>query len=189
MRILRHGDVLCENFSHVQDEVFMKAVISLFWHICLLRQSPAYVPTESWFIAVIIVANLLTSFIVSLSGGAELTAIELATLIVVSQAAFACLVWLACYLREVVNRFAGTLAALFGCDLLLTVLFGVVTPIVMAIFAQAAPVLEWTYALWSLAVTGYILTQALNVRVAVGLLLALGMTVLKVAVAFSAIGG
>ena len=43
----------------------MKVVLQLFWRLCLFRQSPAHVPSESWFVTTVVVANLLTSVLIS----------------------------------------------------------------------------------------------------------------------------
>ena len=45
----------------------MKAVLQLFWQICRLKQSPEYVPTQTWFVLLVIAANLICSAAVSLS--------------------------------------------------------------------------------------------------------------------------
>ena len=49
----------------------MKAILNLFWQICLLRQSPAYVPSHGAFVAAVVAANLIGSVLVSsaLDGG------------------------------------------------------------------------------------------------------------------------
>lgn len=166
----------------------MKAVIQMFWRICLLRQSPAYVPTQGWFVASVVAANLLTSVIVSLSLSPTVDALETVTRVVVSLAVFAALVWLATFLREVPARFLGTLTALFGCDLLITALFGVVVPIGARFGDTILNVLQLGYLVWSLTVAGFILARALSVRVGIGILIALGMMVLQVAAGQTAIG-
>lgn len=167
----------------------MKVVIQMFWRICLLRQSPAHVPTESWFVATVVVANLVTSVLVSLAIDQTIEAVEVVTRVVVGQATYACLLWLATYLREFPNRFAATLTALFGCDLLITAAFGLLVPLLMTLLGEAAiSAVSLGFMIWSLAVAGYILSQALAVRLGMGILLALGMTVLTVSAGFVAIG-
>ena len=166
----------------------MKAVILMFWRICLLKQSPAYVPTQSWFVAAVVLGNLLTSVVVSLSIDQEASGLEITTRVVVGQATYAGLVWMATYLREFPARFAGTLTALFGCDLLITAAFGALVPIFGLFNESALSVLSLGFLVWSLAVAGFILAQALSVQVGIGVLLALGMTVLTVATGQIAIG-
>jgi hypothetical protein len=166
----------------------MKVVLQMFWRICLLRQSPAYVPTEGWFVAVVVVANLLISILVSVSIDRDIDPLIVTTRIVVSQATYACLVWLAAYLREHPGRFIGTLTALFGCDAIITATFGVLVPMATALDTRVLNVLSVGCLVWSLAVAGYILAQALSVRLGIGVLLALGILVLTVATGNTAIG-
>lgn len=166
----------------------MKVVFQMFWRICLLRQSPAYVPTQSWFVATVVAANLLISVLVSVAVDSAAEALIVTTRIVVSQAAYACLVWLAAYLREHPQRFTGTLTALFGCDAIITATFGLLVPLANALDARIINVLSVGFLVWSLAVAGYILSKALAVRLGIGVLLALGMMVLSVAAGNTAIG-
>lgn len=166
----------------------MKVVFQMFWRICLLRQSPAYVPTEGWFVAVVVGANLLVSVLVSVAVDRVTDPLIVTTRIVVSQAAYACLLWLAAYLRDHPRRFTGTLAALFGCDAIITACFGLLVPLVVALDERVVTVLSVGFLVWSLAVAGYILAQALSVRLGIGVLLAIGMMVLAVATGNTAIG-
>ena len=166
----------------------MKAVLQMFWRICLLRQSPAYVPTQGWFVAAVVLANLLTGVIVSLSIDSETSTIEIVARGVVGQATNAALVWLATFLREFPGRFIGTLTALFGCELLISAAFGLLLPIFSQFGDVAMSVLSLAYVIWSLTVSGFILAQALSVRVGIGILIALGITILSMATSQTAIG-
>ncbi len=167
----------------------MKAVLQMFWQICLFRQSPARVPAESWFVAVVVAANLLVSVVVSVAIDETADPLTVITRVVVGQATYASLVWLATYLREFPGRFATTLTALFGCDLIITVVFGVLEPLARTLGDPALSVLSLGFMIWSLAVAGFILSRALNVRMGIGVLLALGITVFTVAAGFTAAGG
>jgi len=166
----------------------MKAVFQMFWRMCLLRQSPAYVPTQSWFVAVVVFANLLISVLVSVSVDRSADPLILTTRIVVSQATYACLVWLAAYLREHPGRFTAALTALFGCDALITATFGLLVPLATALDDRIINLLSIGFLVWSLAVAGYILSRSLSVRLGIGVLIALGMMVLSVAAGNTAIG-
>jgi hypothetical protein len=166
----------------------MKTVFQMFWRMCLLKQNPAVVPTQNWFVATVIVANLLTSIIVSFSIEQTATTLEISTRIVVGQATTAALIWLATFLREFPNRFAATLTALFGCDLIITACFGLLVPMLMPFGDNALMVLTLAALVWSLSVTGFIVAQALSVQVSIGILLALGIAVLSTATSQLAIG-
>jgi hypothetical protein len=166
----------------------MKAVFQMFWRMCLLRQNPAHIPTQNWFVATVIVANLLISVVVSISIDLDTGTLEILTRIVVGQATTAALVWLATFLREFPDRFAGTLTGLFGCDLIITACFGLLVPVLLLFGDNALTVLSLAMLVWSLAVAGYILGQSLSVQLGIGILLALGITVLSTATSQIATG-
>jgi hypothetical protein len=166
----------------------MKAVIQLFWQICRLKQSPEFVPTAGWFVAAVILANLLCSLLVSVSADAELSLLTAATSIVVNQTATAALTWTALNLRELGSRFLATITALLGCDLIITAVFALILP--LATLTQASTTLAFLLFLtWSVSVAGYILSRALKVHLAVGIMVGLGMSVMSVALSQLAIGG
>ena len=101
----------------------MKAVVQLFWQICLLRQGPEQVPTAK------LVHHhrhqrqhpLQPGAVIALDDSSSF--ISVLTRLLVTQATTAALVWLALFLRETAT-FPGHLTALFGCDLIITVCFG-----------------------------------------------------------------
>lgn len=166
----------------------MKTVLQMFWRMCLFRQSPAHVPTQSWFVITVVLANLATSVIVSLSVDQETSTLGIVTRVVVGQATHAGLVWLATYLREFPNRFPGTLTALFGCDLIITAAFGLLVPMLLGFPGAVLGFTSLAFMVWSLAVAGFILSKALNIHLGIGVLLAVGMTVLTMATGQIAIG-
>lgn len=167
----------------------MKAVFQMFWQICLFRQSPAYVPTESWFVITVVVANLATSILVAIAIDSTTVPMEAVTRVVVGQATYASLLWLATFLRQFPNRFAGALTALFGCDLLITACFGLLVPVILSLSGEGLlSLISLGFLLWSLAVAGFILAQTLSVALPIGMLIALGMTVLTVSAGFTATG-
>ena len=159
----------------------MKTVFQLFWQMCLMRQSPQYVPTQTWFIATIICANIVSSVTLGLALDENSRFVTELTRIIVGQATNAGLLWLALYLRDFPSRFPATLTALFGCDLIITVCIGVLLPLALSVGAGVTNFIYLAFILWSLAVAGFILHQALNLRVGIGVLVALGMMLLSVA--------
>ena len=56
----------------------MKAILSLFWQICLLRASPAYVPTYGWFVAIVVLANPVCSMLISLAVDSSIGGVRIA---------------------------------------------------------------------------------------------------------------
>ncbi len=166
----------------------MKAVLQLFWHMCLLRQSPEHVPTQNWFVATVISANILCSILLSVALDTTTDVLTVVTRVVVGQATNAALVWLALYLREHVSRFPATITALFGCDLIITVWFGVLVPLIGNLGTGASSLFFLGFILWSLAVAGFILHRALSVRLGIGIMVAVGTMVFSVAMSEIAIG-
>lgn len=167
----------------------MKTVLQLFWQMCLLRQSPEYVPTQTWFVATVVSANIVCSLLLSLALDAQASALVVLTRLVVAQASTAALVWLALFLREHPNRFSATITALFGCDLIITVCFGVVVPLTSNLGNAVSTLAFLGFMIWSLSVAGFILQRSLAVPLGIGILLAIGMMVLSVAVSEVAVGG
>ena len=165
----------------------MKAVLQLFWQICRLKQSPEYVPTQTWFVLLVIAANLICSVAVSLSAEGAPNLLTTINSIVVGQTTTAALVWVALNLRDLGNRFLATITALFGCDLIITAAFALVLPLTLMAPA-AAPLLFLLFVAWSVSVAGFILHRALQVPFVLGIVVALGMSVLSLALSQLAIG-
>ena len=166
----------------------MKVVLQMFWRICLLRQSPAHVPSESWFVSTVVIANLLTRVLVS-SLITQDPLISITTLVLVNQAAYAGLLWMATYFREVPDRFTTTLTAIFGCDLLITALYGLVDVALLSNLEQRFQLaVQLGYGFWGLAISGFILSKSLNTQLGIGILLALGISMLSGAAGYTAIG-
>ncbi|MCB1684942.1 MAG: hypothetical protein R3E82_17720 [Pseudomonadales bacterium] len=159
----------------------MKAVLQLFWRICLLRQSPEVVPTQNWFVATVIALNLLGSMIVSSFLDSTTDSLTTLTRIVVGQATNAGLVWLALQFREHPQRLVATLTALFGCDLIITACFGLLVPLLPLFGESGMNFLSLGFFVWSVAVAGFIMSRALAVPVVAGSVIAMGMMVFSVA--------
>lgn len=166
----------------------MKSIINLFWGICLLRQSPAVVPANGAFVALVVGGNLLVSLAVSLSFEDNPGFGSTITGIIVGYAVTASLVWLLLGAKGLRDRFLTTIAALFGCDLVITACFGVALPLVNLLGPSAAAFAFLVFLMWSVAVVGFILHRALDVRLAIGIGLALGMSLLSVTVSQIAVG-
>ncbi|MCZ6640979.1 MAG: hypothetical protein O7F71_05350 [Gammaproteobacteria bacterium] len=166
----------------------MKAVFQVFWHICLLRQSPEYVPTRAWFIVTIIAANVFCEMLLSLTINAELDVLRAVTGSVVYLSSTAALVWLALQLRTHVERFTATITALFGCDLIITVSFALLRPLADLLYSGAANTLFPLFLIWTVSVAGFILHRALNTHYILGIGVALGIAIMSVALSQLSIG-
>ena len=166
----------------------MKSIINLFWGICLLRQSPAAVPGQGPFVAVVVGANLLTSVAVSFVLSDDASFVRTLTGIVVGQAVTASLVWLILASRNFRARFNTAVAAWFGCDILITWCFGIALPPLGLLGSQALTVASLVLLMWSVTVAGFILHRAAEVALPIGIGLALGMSLLSVSVSQIAVG-
>jgi hypothetical protein len=158
----------------------MKPIFTLFLQICLLRQSPAYVPTYTWFVVLVVAANLLLSTFISLGMDENLDALRTATSIIVGQTTTAALVWLALTLQNVGERFVTTVTAIFGCDLLITVSFGLVMPLSMLWGTAVTTLILLVFLIWSVAVVGFILHRALEIPMPIGIGVAMLITLMSV---------
>jgi hypothetical protein len=166
----------------------MKPILAVFWNICLLRRGPELVPTHPLFVAGVLVADVLLSFFVGLQFGNELTPIQVATRILVSMATVAAATWMMLSMRDVIGRYPATITALFGCDLLFTLLSAILVPLAGADSTALRSGIVDLIVIWSIAVNGFILHRAMNVTVFIGILLALCTAFLAGALSFAASG-
>jgi hypothetical protein len=166
----------------------MKPIFAVFWNICLLRRGPELVPTHPMFVGAVLGADVLLSFYVGLQYGNASTPIQVATSTLVTMAALAAVTWVALTARGVIGRYPATITAIFGCDLLFTLLVALVVPLAGG---ATSPITMGTAALigiWSIAVNGFILHRAMNVTVFVGIFVAFCMALLAFALSSAAAG-
>lgn len=166
----------------------MKPILNLFWQICLLRQSPAYVPTPVWFVAFVLLANIIGSTAISYSRDTDLDLLETLTSILVAQTTTAALVMLALTLKNLGARFLTTITAIFGCDLLITACFALVLPLSSLLGVVAVNVSVLVFLVWSVAVAGFILHRALQTPLPIGIGVALGISLMSLIMGQVAIG-
>lgn len=167
----------------------MKAIVTLFWQICLLRQSPARVPANGPFLALVVLGNLACSIAVSVAFDGSPGLLTVANSILVGQATTALLVLGALTARGLGERFVTTITAWFGCDLIITACFSVLLPIGTLLGQFALSIGLLAFLIWSVAVAGYILHKALTVQFAIGIGVAMGISVFSALTARVTIGG
>ena len=81
------------------------------------------------------------------------------------------------------------MTAIFGCDLIITTLYGLVDVTILAALDDRFQLaVQLGYGFWGLAISGYILSKSLNVQLGIGVLLALGISMLSGAAGYTAIG-
>lgn len=166
----------------------MKTIFTLFWQICLLRQSPAYVPTYGWFVAVVVIANVVSSTLVATAFDNDTNVMRALTSIIVGQTTTAVAALLILSMRNVAARFVTTITALFGCDLIITACAGLLLPIATQLGTMAVSLVFLAFLIWSVAVAGYIMHRALDVQLAIGVGVAMGMSLMSVMFSQLAIG-
>jgi hypothetical protein len=201
--IVRDENILCDNFQvrmpPARDGAAaigtsgissggMKPILNLFWQICLLRQSPAYVPTYGWFVGLVVLANVVCSTLVSASLDAEFELFRTLTSIIVGQSTTAVLVMLALMFKNLGQRFVTTITAIFGCDLLITASFAVMLPLAALLGEAAVSLALVAFLIWSVAVAGFILHRALQAPLAMGIGVAMGISLMSVTLGRVAIG-
>jgi hypothetical protein len=167
----------------------MRSLLLVFANICLLRRGPEHVPTQPWFVGVVVAANLLVSFVVSRNVSGALPPLPLLTALIVTMATTALITWFLLSLRGLDARFPATITAMFGCDLLFAVVNGVFVTAVGGI--AAGPVVTWVVvplSVWSIAVSGFILHRAMAVSLVVGFVIAFAMAVFGFTLASAAAG-
>jgi hypothetical protein len=175
-------------FPLAPTHVDMKPIFAVFVNICLLRRGPELVPTHPLFVGAVVIADMLLSFYVSMRYGGTATPIQVATGVLVSMATVAAVTWIMLSMRDVIGRYPATITALFGCQLLFTLLSALLMPLAGESNSVRISVFG-LIAIWSIAVDGFILHRALNVTVLIGILLALCMGFFASALSLSASGG
>jgi len=168
----------------------MKALVSLFWQICLLRRGPEAVPVATGLLGLVVVADLTLSLLLAFSvpdallteeqlAATSVTPLAAIASLLVSQATFAALIWFATHIRKCVGRFPATITAYFGCDIIVTLVMIIVVQLTSLLGADIVRALMLVIVIWSLAITGFILQRTLSTTTFVALGIALGMQIVS----------
>jgi hypothetical protein len=165
----------------------MKPILAVFWNICLLRRGPELVPTHPLFVVSVVVADIVLSLFVRARYGNDASLLQTATSTLVTMATLTAATWLALNLRGVLARFPATITAMFGCDLLFTLLIALLIPLAGEA-RNAINIVAGLILLWGIAVNGFILHRAMNITVFAGILAAFGMALVAATLAGSAAG-
>lgn len=163
----------------------MADVVKLFWGICTLRTGPEHVPTQTWFIAVLVGSQLAMAVIAQnylLPAMPVSLALNMALIGIAVSAGIA---WFALYVRGLEARFPATLAAMLGAGLLIdfVLLLGYV-----ATSGVVREIAYWTCLAWGIVVVGFILHRALACKLWLGGLLSFGMSFAGLVVIQAALG-
>ncbi len=155
----------------------MNALLKYFVDLCLLRAAPQDLPVSQTLLNLTIVANLLTSLMLSLSMQMETapTILQGALEIVLLLG----LLWLVLNLTGRSERFVQSAAAAMGSSALLGI---VALPVVSLAgsseegLALVAGLSMLGLVIWSILVLGHIMRHALEIRLGQGVMVALAYT-------------
>lgn len=140
-------------------------------------------PTAPLFAAALAFVNIAASVLISRAIDENTSVSATLSLMMISLATQACLIYLALWLRSVPNRFVPTLSALLACDLVLTAIAGVGFLAFTDPTSLPYQLFSVGYLIWSLGVNGWILQHALDAPFFVGLLIALFISLFAFAMA------
>ena len=168
----------------------MITVIQYFWRLCMMQANPSQAPTATWFVAALLAVNVLVSVVLSTYINEDISALTVTSAILTQQAALAGLLWVALYLRELPQRFLATFTSWLGCDLVISVALALALPI----FAQLNPeneaakqVAVLPFFVWTIAAYANVARHAFNTSLGMGVMIALGLSVLATAISQLAI--
>ncbi len=161
----------------------MGILIHHLWQFCLFRHTPAATPSDSLLCALVLANYLLATATATIlvahfmsaapdaaanDSSSDLAVQPIFTYLLVSAATLAALVYLACTLRQVKERFLQILTAIFGANLLQTTLSILALLIVGFTYPGLVIAVTFCFAVWSLAVAGYLLARGLNAPMVIG---------------------
>ena len=166
----------------------MKSIFLLFWRICVFQSGPDTVPASTTFTIVVILLNAVVNIVVQLLlGTQELDFLRAVTLAVVSLAGTSGLVWFVMTLMSLTNRVQQTLTAIFGTDVIMTVLTSIAFAATGAVNETIAVFAITLLTLWSLMIYGFIFHRAMNIHIGFGIAIALFVVIFSVAITQTAI--
>jgi hypothetical protein len=166
----------------------MKSIFLLFWRICLFQAGPDTVPASNIFTITVVALNAVVNIIVQLLLGAEqINLLRATTLAIVSLAGTGALVWIVMALMSLNNRVQQTVTAMFGTDIIMTVLTSIAFLITGEINDTAAVFAITLLTLWSLMIYGFIFHRAMNIHIGFGIAMALFVVIFSVAITQTAI--
>lgn len=168
----------------------MKAIVDLFWNLCLLRVGPEQMPTANLFVVTVLAANLLVSALVGLTspiGNSVATALSAP---VISAAVLASGTWLMLQAKGVPQRFTATLTALLGADVLITAFNW---PLIMLMRPGAEPdgmqfllgIGQFALIFWWVTISGFVFARALEVSRTQGVAVAVFIVLATLIITFS----
>ena len=160
----------------------MAALVTLFWNICILRVGPESVPARVWFAVVLLIADLAVALLyhrLTYSAAPDpdaLTALEAFGVSLVSIAIIAAITRSILSFRKLDERFLATLTALIGTDLIISVLIVIASQLSMLVGLPPG-IGSSILVIWGTVVWGFIYHRAFNTTLAIGILMAFGISI------------
>lgn len=175
-------------FNHPNYQFGMKSIFLLFWRICLFQSGPETVPANATITCVVFLVNAVVNILVQVAlGNQELDLLRALAMASVSLASTAALVWFVMALMSLTHRVQQTVTAMFGADVIITVITSAAFSITGAINENIAVFTITLLTLWSLMVYGFIFHRAMDIRIGFGIALALFVVIFSVAITQTAI--
>jgi hypothetical protein len=152
------------------------ALLTELWQLCLFRSSPSRLPGP-WILTMVLIAlDWLVSLLVVVQLSPDADRGTMLVSIGLSNLVLLVLIMVTLAIRNRSSRAPQTLSAIFGCDLVLTMLFGVLLGIAAALGdslgTTPTAMLQVLLVLWTITLYGYILHEALDMPQVLGTLVA-----------------
>lgn len=180
----------------------MIAIVSVFWRICLFKIGPDVIPANNFLLGLLIALNAIVSWSASMLLQAllpispeitnQIDERELAAMtdgfllfsrVFVSLASTAALTWGVLAMMGKGARLYKVLCAMFGADLILTVLTTLAVAIGQLLHPMLGQFAILAMFIWTVAVIGFILHRALEISLGLGV--AAGLFVMTFSFAIS----
>ena len=165
----------------------MLTLFNQFWLIAQLKSGPEHLPASSFLLLIITVFNIALSLIISVNIGTQSSA-TVATTILTSLAAQAFTIYVLLSLVGKSERLTQTLIAYFGCDLLMNLVIGLCIVAMRLLGVDFMTTLAFMIFFWSILIFGFILHKAMEVHMAMAVVLAFLLTLVTVALGQLAVG-
>lgn len=153
-----------------------------FWSLCRLRGSPSSLPAAPAFAGLVVLVSIMFGLTASLllnelqSAAPAPSSLSIASATLVTAATTAIGIALILAANELLPRFYQTLSAVFGIDLMLTILLAAMLVLSFGINAPAlASIAGLTYVAWWIAAVGNALRQAMEATMLLGCLSAFAL--------------
>ncbi len=169
----------------VAYNIAMAIVLKLFWNICLLRIGPELVPTQPWFLGMLVAVRLAAALMLLGVVYPSLPALLAFNIALIGFTVLAAIIWFALYVRSHEARFPAALGAAAGAGALIDALASLGYGITSGMVQDGA---SYMFYLWSVIVVGFILHRALSCRPWLGVLLSFIISLVSMVIVQAALG-